>query len=108
MFGTITVGRKETRILGAMKIFRMFDVHESMHRHTIMNITNKMQLHRFIYFFYLSALHVSGDVSTHFQEHLTVFTVFGSIHPSCCRLVPAATWMNTTILPDTLNTVKCS
>jgi hypothetical protein len=31
---------------------------------------------------------------------LTVFTVSGSVHPSCCRLVghqPAATWVNTTI-----------
>ena len=33
------------------------------------------------------ALHVSGDVFAHHQEHLTVFTVSGSFHPSCCRLV---------------------
>jgi hypothetical protein len=52
----------------------------------IMKVTNKMQLQMLIYFS-LSALHVSGDVFTHHQEHLTVFTVSGSIHPSCCRLV---------------------
>ena len=34
-----------------------------------------------------SALHVSGDVFAQHQEHLTVFTVSGSVHPSCCRLV---------------------
>jgi len=34
-----------------------------------------------------SALHVSGDVFVHHQEQLTVFTVSGSVHPSCCRLV---------------------
>jgi len=34
-----------------------------------------------------SALQVSGDVFAHHQEHLTIFTVSGSVHPSCCRLV---------------------
>jgi hypothetical protein len=34
-----------------------------------------------------SALHVSGDVFAHHKEHLTVFTVSGSVHPSSCRLV---------------------
>ena len=48
-----------------------------------------MQLYRLIYF--LSALHVSGDVFAHHQEHLTVFTV--STHT---RDQPAATWVNTT------------
>jgi hypothetical protein len=49
-----------------------------------------------------SVLHVAGDVFAHHQEHLTVFTVSGSVNPSCCRLVshsgnqPAATWVNTT------------
>jgi hypothetical protein len=32
-----------------------------------------------------------GDVFAHHQEHLTVFTVSGSIHPSNCRLV---SWMS--------------
>ena len=86
------------------------DVHESVHRDTIMKVTNKMQLYGLIYFS-LSALHVSGDVFAHHQKHFTVFTVSGSIHPGCCRLVswivwthglthprqqPAATWVNTT------------
>ena len=43
-------------------------------------------LYRLIYYS-KSALHVSGDVFAHYQEHLTVFTVSGSVHPSCCRLV---------------------
>jgi hypothetical protein len=30
----------------------------------------------------LKLLHVSGDVFAHHQEHLTVFAVSGSIHPS--------------------------
>jgi hypothetical protein len=37
------------------------------------------------------ALHVSGDVFAHHQEHLTVYTVSGSVHPSCCQLV---SWMS--------------
>jgi len=44
----------------------------------------------------MSALHVLGDVFAHHQEHLTVFTVSGIVHPSCCRLQPAATGVNTT------------
>jgi hypothetical protein len=43
-----------------------------------------------------SALHVLGDVFAHHQKDLTVITVSGSVHLSCCRLVPAATWVNTT------------
>ena len=43
-------------------------------------------LYRLIYYS-KSALHVSGDVFAHHQEHLTVFTVSGSVHPSCCRMV---------------------
>jgi hypothetical protein len=38
-----------------------------------------MQLCRLIYYSY-SALHVSGVVFAHHQEHLTVFTASGSIH----------------------------
>jgi hypothetical protein len=55
-----------------------------------MKVTNKMKIYWLIYFS-LSALHVSGDVFAHHQEHLTVFTVSGSIHPSCYRLV---SWMS--------------
>jgi hypothetical protein len=45
-----------------------------------------MQINRLIYYSY-SALHVSGDVFAHHQEHLTVFTVSASVHQSSCRLV---------------------
>jgi hypothetical protein len=51
-----------------------------------MKITNKMQLCRLIYYS-LSALHVSGDVFAHHQEHLTVFTASGNIHHFRCRLM---------------------
>jgi uncharacterized protein involved in tolerance to divalent cations len=57
---------------------------------TFIIITNRMQLYRLIYFS-LPALHVSGDVLAHHQEHLTVFTLSGIIDPGCCRLV---SWMN--------------
>jgi len=67
-----------------------FGVHESMHRNIIVKITNKMQLYRFIYYS-KSALHVSGNIFAHQQKHLTVFTVSGSVRPSCCRLV---SWMS--------------
>ena len=61
------------------------------------NYENNQQdaLYRLIYYS-KSALHVSGDVFAHHQKNLTVFTVPGSVHPSCCRLVPAAAWVNTT------------
>ena len=42
-------------------------------------------LYRLIYYS-KSTLHVSGDVFAHHWEHLTVFTVSGSVHPSCCQL----------------------
>src|SRR5215475_10731266 len=44
-------------------------------------------LYRLI-FYSKSALHVSGDVFAHHQEHLTVFAVSCSVYPSCC-LLPA-------------------
>jgi len=50
-----------------------------MNHEKIMKVTNKMQLYRLIYFS-LSALYVSGNVFAHHQEHLTVFTVSGSVH----------------------------
>ena len=81
---------------GKNKQFRhssKFYVHKSMHRDIIMKITNKMQLYSLIYFYFsLSTLHVSGDVFAHHQEHVTVFTVSGSIHPGCCRLVSWMIW----------------
>jgi hypothetical protein len=50
------------------------------------------QLYRLIALYILiyyskSALHVLGDVFAHHQEHLTVFTVSGSIHSSGYWLV---------------------
>jgi hypothetical protein len=51
-----------------------------------MKVTNEMQLYRLIYYL-LFIIHVSGNVFAYHQEHLTVFTVSGSVHPSCCRLV---------------------
>ena len=48
-------------------------------------VTNKMQLYRLTYYS-KSALRASGDVFVHHQEHLAVFTVSGSVQPSCCRL----------------------
>jgi hypothetical protein len=39
-------------------------------------------LYRLIYYS-RSALHVSGDVFAHHQEHLTVVTVSGNVHSSC-------------------------
>jgi len=50
-------------------------------QYRIMKATNKMQLYRLIYYSW-SALHVSGDVFAHLQEHLTVFTASGSVHTS--------------------------
>jgi hypothetical protein len=61
------------------------DVHESLHRDTITNATNKMQLYRLIYYSQ-SALHVSCDVFALRQEHLTVFTASGNIHQCRCHL----------------------
>jgi hypothetical protein len=60
----------------------ILNVNESVHRDIITKTTKKMQLCRLIYYS-LSALHVSGDVFIHHQEHLTVFTASGNIHQ--CR-----------------------
>jgi len=47
------------------------------------NYENNQQdaLYRFIYYSKL-AVHVLGDVFAQRQEHLTVFTASGSVHPS--------------------------
>jgi hypothetical protein len=52
---------------------------------TINSYENNQQdaLYRLIYYF-KSALHVSGDVFAYHHDYLTVFTVSGSVHPSCC------------------------
>jgi len=43
-----------------------------------MKITNKM--HYNLIYYSRSALHVSVDIFAHHQEHLTVFTVSGSVY----------------------------
>ena len=48
-------------------------------------MTNNMQQFWFIYSY--SALHVSGYVFAHHQEHLTVFTASDTVHRDCCQLV---------------------
>jgi len=62
-------------------------------RRTTNNYRNnkKYAIYRLIYYS-KSALHVSGDVFAHHQEHLTVFTASGSVHPSCCQLVSRISW----------------
>jgi len=47
------------------------NVHESLHSDIIMNTTIEMLIYRLIYYPW-SALHVSGDVFAHHQEHLTI------------------------------------
>jgi hypothetical protein len=67
-------------------------------------------LYRLIYYS-KSALHVSGDVFAHHQENLTVFTVSGSVHQSCCRMVSRRDTSRQQLgwtLPDAVNTVKFS
>jgi hypothetical protein len=56
-----------------------------------MKTTNEMQLYMLIYYSQ-SALHVSGDVFAHRQEHLTVFTASGNIHQCRCWLVSWMSW----------------
>jgi len=59
----------------------------------IYNYENNQQdaLYRFIYYS-KSALHVLDEVFARHQEHLTVFTVSGIVHPSCCRLIDCRLW----------------
>jgi len=66
------------------------DVHESVHRDTIMKITNKMQLYR-VMSYSKSALRVSGDVFAHHREdefqliHDTTRQQLGWILPGTVR-----------------------
>jgi hypothetical protein len=59
-------------------------------------MTNKMQLFWFIYS--KSALHVSGGVFAHHQEHLSVFTASDIVHRYCCWLVSRMRWNCSTII----------
>jgi hypothetical protein len=56
-------------MMGETALSYTFDVHKSVHCGIITKATNKMQLYRSIYYSQ-SALHVLGDVFTHYQEHL--------------------------------------
>jgi len=49
-----------------------------------------MQLYSRLIYYSKSALHVSGDVFAHHKEHLTVFTLSGSIYQCRCQLVSYA------------------
>jgi len=56
-----------------------------------MNTTNEIQPYRLIYYS-CSALHVSGNIFAHHQEHLTVFTTSGNIYQCRRRLVSWMSW----------------
>jgi hypothetical protein len=73
-------------VIGQVSVRVMLCPWRSWIRTSWYNYENTQQdaLYRLIYYS-KSALHVSGDVFAHQQEHLTVFTVSGSVHPSCCR-----------------------
>jgi hypothetical protein len=60
-------------------------------------------LYRLIYYS-KSSLHVSVDVFAHCQEQLTAFTVSGSVHPRCCRLVSWMSWNWTMWIVRRVNT----
>ena len=82
------------------------DIHESVHRDTIMKVTNKMQLYRLIYFIIPSQLYMFRAMfspiirsTSLYLQYLVVFTQVAagcetvSTHP---RHQPAATCVNTT------------
>jgi hypothetical protein len=79
--GTDSFFRHLTSILIVKKNKQSYDHENNQHD----------ALYRLIYYS-KSALHVSGDVFAHHQEHMNVFTVSGSVHPSCCRLVSRMSW----------------
>jgi hypothetical protein len=82
-------------------------------------MTNKTQLFG-LFICTQSALHVSGEVFAHHQEHLTVFTTSDIVHLCCCRPVSWTRWNEFRLVHDTgqqqyrwtisetVNTVKCS
>jgi hypothetical protein len=75
----------------------LFEFWRSWDRASWYNHENNQQdaLYRLIYYS-KSAVRVSGDVFAPHQEHLTVFTVSGSVHLSCCRLPPGNHWTSLT------------
>jgi len=54
-------------------------------------MTNKMQIFG-LFIFNQSALHVSGEIFAHHQEHLTVFTASDIVHLCCCRSMSWTRW----------------
>ena len=64
----------------------ILDVHEPVHVDTTIKTAKQNALYRLIYYS-MTALLVSGDVFAHHREHLTVFTVSGSVHPYSCILL---------------------
>ena len=63
-------------------------------------MTNKMQLFG-LFICTQSALHVSGDVFAHHQEHLTVFKASDIDHVCCCRPVSWKRWEEFNLVHDT-------
>jgi hypothetical protein len=59
-----------------MKLVRNWEINRNNYEHNQQDV-----LYRLIYYS-KSALQVSGDVFAHHQEHWTVFTVSGSVHPA--------------------------
>jgi hypothetical protein len=57
-------------------------------------MTNKTQL--FLAYLFVPN-HVLGDVFSHHQEHLTVFTASYIVCQSCCRLVSWMRWNRSSI-----------
>ena len=61
-----------------------------------------------------SALHVSGDIFAHHQEHLTVFTAYDTVHyvaAGRCHVFPFVhdtdRQQRRWAISETVNTVKC-
>jgi hypothetical protein len=88
---TITLSKPSSQYFNFNRIYWLSTGFNKWLFWTIMKVTKKMQIYRLIYYS-KSALHVSGDVFAHHQKHLSVFTVSGSVHPSCCRLVSWMSW----------------
>ena len=47
-----------------------------------------------------TALHVSGDVFTHHQEYLIVFTAYDIVHLCCCLPVSWTRWKSFHLVHD--------
>jgi hypothetical protein len=72
------------------------DVHESVHRDATMKITNKMY---YLYKFIIpSRLYMFRTMFSPIIRSIWLFTVSGSVHPSCSRLVSWVSWNCAAIL----------